>query len=543
MAKPKADIKLKKISDIEWEIPKGTIPNMNVPARVFSSDLLLPKMKQDRTLTQIANVATLPGIYKHAICLPDGHEGYGFPIGGVAALDFEKGGISPGGIGYDINCLTGDSKILTEFGSYLKIKDFENLFTITKNKNTLQKSNLLKIKSLSKTKITNKKILAYMSRESNDVYEITTTCGFKIKATSDHPFLTPFGMIDLKDLKPKDKVAINTFKGIKQDDKEKYTLLSETDFKKTEADELTKRNLLPLKNPSNKLYILSKLFGYCLGDGTLYFSNKKGFVNFYGSKEDLENIKLDIQRLGFSARIYSRTRNHKIKDQYGIKKFITKTYELHCSAKSLAKLFVKLGMPVGTKTNQIINIPDWIMNGDKTIKRLFLAGLFGAELSSPKTHSKTGFYAPVLSLNKNSKYEENCRKFMIQIMNLLEDFNIKTTKISSRKEHKNRFGETVRVRLLISANENNLLKLWRNIGFEYNNKRQELANIASYYILLKKNENKFRQNLAKRIKEYKKKGLKISEVKHIFKNKINERFIERHFYEDAKQRISLNFIS
>lgn len=98
------EIKLKKIDELRWEIPIGTIPNMRVPCRVFASEPMLEKMKTDRTLIQGAGVATLPGIYKHAIVLPDGHEGYGFPIGGVAALDFKEGGISPGGIGYDINC-------------------------------------------------------------------------------------------------------------------------------------------------------------------------------------------------------------------------------------------------------------------------------------------------------------------------------------------------------------------------------------------------------------------------------------------------------
>ena len=104
MMKEINNLELKKISDVEWEIPVGTVPNMNVPGRVFASEKLLNKMKQDRTLTQGAGVATLPGIYKYSIILPDGHEGYGFPIGGVAALDYENGGISPGGIGYDINC-------------------------------------------------------------------------------------------------------------------------------------------------------------------------------------------------------------------------------------------------------------------------------------------------------------------------------------------------------------------------------------------------------------------------------------------------------
>ncbi|MCK4478609.1 RtcB family protein [Candidatus Bathyarchaeota archaeon] len=77
---------------------------MRVPGLVLADEELLEKMKTDRTLEQCTNVAHLPGIYKYAITLPDGHEGYGFPIGGVAATDYEEGVISPGGVGYDINC-------------------------------------------------------------------------------------------------------------------------------------------------------------------------------------------------------------------------------------------------------------------------------------------------------------------------------------------------------------------------------------------------------------------------------------------------------
>ena len=93
---------LKKISEVEYQIPKSG--DMNVPAVVFASEKLLEDMKNDKTLEQIKNVAMLSGIIKHAISLPDSHQGYGFPIGGVAAFDLEKGIISPGGVGYDINC-------------------------------------------------------------------------------------------------------------------------------------------------------------------------------------------------------------------------------------------------------------------------------------------------------------------------------------------------------------------------------------------------------------------------------------------------------
>ncbi len=95
-------VELNKLNENTWEIPREG--GMNVPGRVYASKELLEHIKQDKTLEQIKNVAHLPGIYKYSIAMPDAHQGYGFPIGGVAALDVEDGGISPGGVGYDINC-------------------------------------------------------------------------------------------------------------------------------------------------------------------------------------------------------------------------------------------------------------------------------------------------------------------------------------------------------------------------------------------------------------------------------------------------------
>jgi len=97
-------VPLQRIDQYTWRIPQKYKPGMRVPGIIFADDLLLEKMKTDRTLEQCANVAHLIGIYKYSITLPDGHEGYGFPIGGVAATDYEEGVISPGGVGYDINC-------------------------------------------------------------------------------------------------------------------------------------------------------------------------------------------------------------------------------------------------------------------------------------------------------------------------------------------------------------------------------------------------------------------------------------------------------
>ena len=95
---------LEKISDYEWEIPKSFRSDMRVPVRIFATRRLLEAVMDDQSLEQAVNSATLPGLVGHVVVMPDMHQGYGFPIGGVAATRFPEGVISPGGIGYDINC-------------------------------------------------------------------------------------------------------------------------------------------------------------------------------------------------------------------------------------------------------------------------------------------------------------------------------------------------------------------------------------------------------------------------------------------------------
>src|SRR5512136_692205 len=95
---------LKQISDYEWEIPQDTRGDMRVPVRLFATRELLEAAFDDKSIEQAINAATLPGLVGNVLVMPDMHQGYGFPIGGVAATRFPDGVISPGGIGYDINC-------------------------------------------------------------------------------------------------------------------------------------------------------------------------------------------------------------------------------------------------------------------------------------------------------------------------------------------------------------------------------------------------------------------------------------------------------
>ena len=118
---------LQKVSDYEWEIPPTLREDMRVAVRIFATRQLLEAVINDRSLEQAINVATLPGLAGDVVVMPDMHQGYGFPIGGIAATHFPEGVISPGGIGYDINC---GVRLLSSFISHDQAKPYFDALAI-----------------------------------------------------------------------------------------------------------------------------------------------------------------------------------------------------------------------------------------------------------------------------------------------------------------------------------------------------------------------------------------------------------------------------
>jgi tRNA-splicing ligase RtcB len=94
-------MKLERIDDYRWRIPRRG--KMEVEGRIYASETMMRELREDPSLQQVANVAHLPGLVGASLAMPDIHWGYGFPIGGVAAMDERRGVVSPGGVGYDIN--------------------------------------------------------------------------------------------------------------------------------------------------------------------------------------------------------------------------------------------------------------------------------------------------------------------------------------------------------------------------------------------------------------------------------------------------------
>lgn len=528
--------KFEKISDVEYEISVGVKSGMRVPLKIYANEALLQKMTQDKTIEQGLNVATLPGIYKYSIILPDGHEGYGFPIGGVGAFDVKEGVVSPGGVGYDINCLSGDTLVLHEHGYRRPIKEFFEDWS---------RERIACVNMAEGIKPTG--IARFIKlRSRRKVFRVETGSGNVIIATEDHPFLTRRGMVPLSEIGHED-VAIYPFEGVPYEDAGPTIIVSEDDIRRLKIpgrknviiSELKKRDLLPLRSDNEKFPYLLKLMGFIFGDGTLLYTKKTHVAWFSASIEDLKDISNDILRIGFTpSKIYSRKRAHRIETKHAEYNKAIK-YSLKVRAKSFVSLLAAMGAPLGNKASKDYALPEWLFKLPLWQKRLFLAAFFGAELTKPKT--VTGhpfdFYMPVLSQNKRRGHEKAGVKFLDGIALLLGEFGVKVKGIveEPRAVSGKRSHLSTRFRLLISGSPDNLIKLWSTIGFEYNKEKMYLANVAAQYLKMKMQVVKTRRKVELMAMAMRDGGSSNAEVyKGLESEYVNRRFIERSLYEGRK---------
>lgn len=546
------DIEVKRLDEYRWEVPKKG--EMLVPGRIYGDKGIIDHLLADiragkewNALRQIVNVACLPGIQKASMAMSDVHPGYGFPIGGVGAFDLKTGVISVAGVGYDINCLSGDSKILHEFGYIREIKDFRDDF----------QDQRIKCANISK-RIINTKIRAFMSLAPKDrVFRVKTESGREIVATGNHPFLTPNGMIRLKDVR-EGPISVYPFEGVEYEEPASDVIVGEEDIRalplgrsvEQNIAELKKRGLLPLRLDNPKMPYLLKIMGFVYGDGCISFvgKRKKGAVWFYGKTEDLEDIREDVKRLSFSAiKIYSRKRHHRITTMYGTQEFDYIENSTRATSSSLAMLLWAMGTPVSNKTAQDYVLPEWLMGCRKWQKRLFLAALFGAELSSPAAMSGHAFTLgqPVMSLNKKTKNVASGRRFLKQLSKLLSEFGVKSGQIREREEYRGKDGQiSIRLRLVVGAMPENYIRLWSRVGFEYNRKKQFLACAAVQYLRFKELVVKQRKWAVAEALAMKQKGFSKSDIiGWLTSEHVNPRFIDRSLYEGRKTppRVAFNF--
>ena len=531
-----------------WRIPKSYKPGMRVDGLIFTNERMLPQLLKDQAPEQVANVAFLPGIQHASLAMPDIHWGYGFCIGGVCATDPLDGGvISPGGVGYDINCLSEKSQILHALGYTRSIDEMAEEWRNAE----------LTCFALGESKRESTRVANWFGQPPRAaVLRLATEVGDKVCATADHPFWTPDGMVALGRLKPGDRVAVAPFRGVPYEAPSDEVIVSEAEITARLAaldkdapgnatsqilHHLRARGLLPLRYSSPALPYLCKILGFVLGDGALHFEAKrgKGVVNFYGRASDLESIRADLAAIGVSpSRVYSRERRHAIQTQYRAYTFERREEWFKVVGSGFAALLACLGAPVGNKTRQDYPAPAWLKSAPLWHKRLFLAALFGAELTTPAavTGHGTVFGAPTLSMNKRSAHITAGRCFLEQVSSWLKEFGVTTQALLTDAVQKNADGErSVRLRLILSPRSESLLNLWSRVGYEYNRKRGGLAALAVQYLKHKQKILAERDAASQTARTMAEQGVARQEImRQLVGPNVNRRFVERSLYEGRR---------
>ena len=500
-------ITLHKVRDYVWEIPQEG--EMRAPARVLASEQLLDEISEDKTLQQLKNTTHLPGITKHAICMPDGHQGYGFPVGGVGALDAENGCISPGAVGYDINCLTGDTEVLLEHGRAVSIEDLKTRFEDERA-------------MVADDALTPSSIRLFTEREDATVYEVETETGKRITATGDHPFLTPDGMSELGALSNGDEVMIQPFRGIEHEDPEEFTVLTEADFEDENPQlvrALKDRDLLPLKSTDDEFNRFLKIIGFFTGDGAI---GSGGQTWFYGEPEDLEEIRTDISAIGFKpSKIYERERSHEIDGR----SFETTEYSARATSKGFQRMLVELGAPEGTKIESSFTTPSYFDRLADWQKALYVSAYFGAEMNAPAAQHDKNLYCPKVSQTRVVDVADEGEEFMSEIASFLADIDIETNEIERFETDSNADQETVRLRLGIKNDSENLIQFFSTVGYRYNQEKRRKAVKALQYLKRKEAVIDRRASIADQARTLADGGQSVEAIKTDFE--INDRFIER----------------
>ena len=509
---------LRRISKYEWLIPESYQSCMKVPSIIFADDFLIEKMKQDLTLKQAANVACLKGIQKYSLVMPDGHQGYGFPIGGVAAMSIDEDGvISPGGVGYDINCLSPDTEILTEYGYRLPIKNLPRIF----------KDQLLKVYG-EKNDFTRIMFVAIRNLEPGEkAVRITTDSGKILEGSVDHPVLTKDGYKRLDELKVGDYIVTYPFEGVEYEEREDV-LLTEEDFSEENSqiiNYLKRKNLLPLKMNDPRIGILARLLGYAMGDGHLGYESGRLVLSFYGKREDLEKVKADLDKLGIKSYLVERRKRYSIDSVSGHYEGESVSAHLKVWSRAFAKLIEKLGMPKGRKTDTPYRIPEWIKTAPRWVKRNFLAGLFGSDGSIISFKNQTPLPINVTQ-SKSKELEKSLWDLMNDLSELLSEFDIKTTIYPVKTADKRKI--TLRLALV---GEDSIRNFLGRIGYEYSVSKKTKGLYAYAYLTYKASVKAKRMQAAEKARIIYKETGSIVKTYGQLAQLVNKRFVERAVYK------------
>ncbi|WP_411715437.1 RtcB family protein [Natronomonas sp.] len=417
-------------------------------------------------------------------------------------------------MGYDINCLTGDSDVRLSFGRRIPIADLDERF---EDEEVIVAGDELSTSNLR----------LFTESHDRDVFEIETETGRTLRATGDHRFLTPDGKIELDELGQGDTVFVHPFEGIEHEDPEDFTILSEQDFEDEDPQLvgfLKRNDLLPLKSTDEAFNRLLKLAGFHTGDGA--FRGRQTW--FYADPEDLQTIREDVDALGFTpSRIYSRERDHEIDGN----EFTRTEHSVKVGAHGFKQLLVRLGVPDGRKVESDFGLPGWFDRLADWQRALYMSAYFSAEMNAPSAMSNTNLYCPKVSQNRRTSVADAGEEFLDGIAQALTELGIETNEME-RFEAESK--DTERLRLGVKNDSENLRRFFSKVGFCYNRDKRRKAVLAVQYLRRKEHVIDRRADIASEVEALADGGTSVSALRERYD--INDRFIERSAWSGRSGR-------
>ncbi len=333
----------------------------------------------------------------------------------------------------------------------------------------------------------------------NKKIKITTKRGREIICTPEHLIHTKKGFLKAGDITGGDLLSVYLFSTYPLINNDKRLFLSEPDIKKTAEklklnkkrfiEELKSKNLLNLRYNNEKSYVLANLLGLLLSDGSLSrCKNNERMVEFFVDKESGKEVIKDLKFLGFDSSL----REQEIEGKIGERVFTQKITRVRVSKTSLFILFASLGAIIGKKFESGLDIPNWILNGPKGIKKAFLQGFLGGDgpkitidtikRKKWKSYDKQNINPLELHFSKNAKYKP--RNFAEKFSKVINEFGVNIRKIEIKKE--NRYiRKDKKISILLKIYFNTDIKsshAYASIGFKYCSKKKKSSGLAREFL-------------------------------------------------------------
>jgi DNA-directed RNA polymerase subunit A' len=328
-------------------------------------------------------------------------------------------------------------------------------------------------------------------------YKIVTQNGRVIKATGEHPFYTKRGIVNARELKCGDSVVVYPMEipsvGGCPDiltQEQIVNAIPDHTYARYTMDELGTINLIDIPASSRKQIQLAGLVGHLFGDGTLLISEKGGRVIFRAAnKNDIQSLWDTVNDLKLNPTSIKEFESHDFDITRADGKVLKprgRTFFFEVRHKPVAVAFKALGVPEGDKVTQEYRVPKWLNDAPKMAKRAFLRAYFGCELSTPRLHtsSDSKFNQPVFKIAKIEGL--SAEGFLQDIQVLLDDFDVRLSSITSEDGNLRKNGKKSIIYVCNFADsDENLLALFKKIGYEFDEEKEELARLASEYITTK----------------------------------------------------------